>query len=48
MLVYAGFSGAMANGADRVKEIADVIVPTNDEGGAVEFIDRVLRHNQAF
>lgn len=47
MLEYAGHSGAMANGAEKVRAIADVVVPPNDEGGAIVFIDSVIRHNRA-
>jgi hydroxymethylpyrimidine pyrophosphatase-like HAD family hydrolase len=42
MLQYAGYSGAVANGAEAVRMIADVIAPSNDDGGVAWFIDRIL------
>ncbi|MCH8978171.1 MAG: HAD family phosphatase [Armatimonadetes bacterium] len=45
MIEWAGFSGAVANGASAVKQAAEVIVASNDRGGAAEFIASVLgRH----
>ncbi len=42
MIQWAGFSGAVANGVDGVREAADVVVASNDDLGAVEFL-RLLR-----
>lgn len=42
MLGWAGFSGAVANGASAVRDAAEVLVTSNDDGGAAEFIDLVL------
>jgi hypothetical protein len=38
MVRWAGFSGAVANGAAEVREQADLVVASNDNGGAAEFI----------
>ena len=42
MIEWAGFSGAVANGATAVRRAADVVVASNDCGGAAEFIGSVL------
>ncbi|MDR2181300.1 MAG: Cof-type HAD-IIB family hydrolase [Treponema sp.] len=43
MLRWAGFSVAMANGDDRIKEIAALVTDkTNDEDGVAEIIERYV------
>ena len=42
MIEWAGFSGAVANGASAVREAADIVVASNDDGGAAEFIGSAL------
>ncbi|AIE87754.1 Cof-type HAD-IIB family hydrolase [Fimbriimonas ginsengisoli] len=42
MIQWAGVSGAVANGAEAVRAIANVVAPTNDEGGVAWFIDWLL------
>lgn len=44
MLSWAGFSFAVANAHEAVREIADVIVPANDEGGVAAVVDAALEH----
>ncbi|MFQ3587200.1 MAG: Cof-type HAD-IIB family hydrolase [Fimbriimonadaceae bacterium] len=43
MLQWAGFSGAMASAPDGVKAVADVVVPTSQEGGLADFVEKILR-----
>jgi Cof subfamily protein (haloacid dehalogenase superfamily) len=38
MVRWAGFSGAVANAVAEVREQADLVVASNDNGGAAEFI----------
>jgi hydroxymethylpyrimidine pyrophosphatase-like HAD family hydrolase len=38
MVRWAGFSGAVANATSEVREQADLVVASNDHGGAAEFI----------
>lgn len=45
MVDWAGFSGVVANGVGPVREHADLVVASNDEGGAAEFIRAALRFN---
>lgn len=47
MLSWAGFSFAVANAHDAVREIADVIVPANDDGGVAHVIEAALEHLRA-
>ncbi len=42
MLSFAGFSVAMGNGMDRIKEISDFVTKTNDECGVAYAIDRFI------
>lgn len=42
MLGWAGFSFAVANAHPEVQEIADLIVPSNDEGGVAHVINAAL------
>ncbi|MEG0379846.1 MAG: Cof-type HAD-IIB family hydrolase, partial [Eubacterium sp.] len=42
MLKYAGFSVAMKNGIDRVKEISDYVTKTNDEHGVAYAIEKFV------
>jgi hypothetical protein len=42
MLLWAGFSGAVANAQAPVLEQADLVVASNDGGGAAEFIRAAL------
>jgi Cof subfamily protein (haloacid dehalogenase superfamily) len=46
MLAWAGYSGAVSNAAEAVRSAADVIAPSNDEGGVGWFIDEILRHRR--
>lgn len=43
MVAWAGFSGAVANARAEVREQADFVVASNDEGGAAEFVRAALR-----
>ncbi len=43
MVAWAGFSGAVANAVEAVREHADLIVASNDEGGAAEFVRAAVR-----
>ena len=43
MVQWAGFGGAVANAVPEVRDAADVVVGSNDEGGAAEFVRAVLR-----
>jgi Cof subfamily protein (haloacid dehalogenase superfamily) len=43
MVSWAGFSGAVANAVGDVREQADLLVASNNEGGAAEFIRAALR-----
>lgn len=47
MLSWAGFSFAVANAHDAVLEIADVVVPANDDGGVAHVIEAALAHLRA-
>lgn len=42
MVRWAGFSGAVSNGALEVREQANLVVASNDEDGAAEFIRAAL------
>ena len=42
MIRESGLGIAMANSLPEVREGADVVVPSNAEGGAVEAVDRIL------
>lgn len=42
MLEYAGFSVAMGNAYEETKELADVVVASNDEDGVAEAIERFI------
>lgn len=42
MVRWAGFSGAVSNGAREVREQANLVVASNDEDGAAEFIRAAL------
>lgn len=44
MLDWAGFSFAVANAHQAVRDIADVIVPANDEGGVAHVVEAALAH----
>jgi Cof subfamily protein (haloacid dehalogenase superfamily) len=43
MVRWAGLGGAVANAVREVREQADLVVASNDEGGAAEFIRTALR-----
>ena len=43
MVQWAGLGGAVANAVEEVREHADLVVASNDEGGAAEFIRAALR-----
>jgi len=42
MLAYAGFSAAVGNAVNQVKELVNVVVKTNEEGGFAEFVDQFV------
>ncbi len=42
MIEWAGYSGAVANATPAIRGAADVVVASNDDGGAAEFVDSVL------
>ncbi|MBQ9267383.1 MAG: HAD family phosphatase [Clostridia bacterium] len=42
MVKNAGLGVAMANGADQLKELADVIAPSNDEDGVAEIVEKYI------
>lgn len=42
MIEWAGMGACVADGAERVKEIADVVIPTCDEDGVAHFIERFV------
>ncbi len=42
MVEWAGFSVAVANGTDQVKQLADAIVPSNDDQGVARAIHRYV------
>ncbi len=44
MLRWAGLSAAMGNAAEPVKQAAQRVMPTNDEGGVGTFIDTWVLH----
>ena len=44
LLLWAGRSFAVANAVERLHEVADLIVPTNDEGGVVQVVEAALLH----
>jgi len=43
MIKIAGIKGAMENGVDNVKSIADFIAPSNDEDGAAKFLYKLMK-----
>lgn len=42
MLLHAGYSVAMGNACDRVKEISSAVTDTNENDGAAKAIERIL------
>lgn len=42
MLVWAGNAFAVANAVERLHEIADLVVPSNDDGGVVHVVEAAL------
>jgi Cof subfamily protein (haloacid dehalogenase superfamily) len=42
MVAWAGIGAAMGNGAQELKDTADVVAPSNDEGGVAWFVRRIL------
>ncbi len=42
MMEWAGFSVAMGNGTDQVKQLADAVVPSNDDQGVARAIHRYV------
>ncbi len=42
MIKYAGMGVAMSNGIEKVKAVADLIVPDNDSDGVAYFIDNYV------
>ena len=45
MVEWAGFGGAVSSAVDEVRNAADIVVSSNDEGGVAEFIQAVMRLN---
>ena len=41
MIKVAGIKGAMGNGVEHIKAMADYLAPTNDEDGAVKFLQHL-------
>lgn len=48
MLEYATYSFAMANAKDKIKEVADYTIASNEEGGVVKAIDWMLKKEEMF
>jgi hydroxymethylpyrimidine pyrophosphatase-like HAD family hydrolase len=44
LLEWAGFSFAVENALPALHDIADVIVPSNDNGGVAHVVDAAMRH----
>ena len=44
MLDWAGFSFAVANAHPVIQDIADVVVPSNDDGGVAKVVAAAMRH----
>lgn len=44
MIEWAGVGAAMANAADAVKAVADVIAPSNNDDGVAVIIERLLKN----
>ncbi|MBX3096220.1 MAG: HAD family phosphatase [Fimbriimonadaceae bacterium] len=42
MIEWAGLGAAMASGAQAVKQVADIVMPSNDEDGVAIFIEHIL------
>lgn len=42
MIKIAGIKGAMGNGVEHIRSMADYLAPTNDEDGAVKFLHHLL------
>ena len=45
MLEWAGLSATPTSGAPELKEIADVVVASNDDHGVAEFVEYILERN---
>ena len=46
MIEYAGIGVAMGNAPDALKEIADYVVPSNDEDGAAWAMEHIILNNK--
>ncbi len=44
MLDWAGVSFAVENAHPHVHDVADLIVPSNDEGGVAKVVEAALEH----
>jgi len=44
MLQWAGFSFAVSNAHPRVHDVADAVVPSNDEGGVGHVVEAAMEH----
>lgn len=42
MIEFAGLGVAMGNGVECVREVADIVAPSNDEDGAAQIINRYI------
>ena len=42
MIKVAGIKGAMENGVEHIKAMADYLAPTNNEDGAVKFLQHLI------
>lgn len=44
MIKLSGIGAAMGNAIDEVKEVADIIIGTNDEDGIAVYLENLLQH----
>ena len=45
MVEWVGFGGAVSSAVEEVRNAADIVVASNDEGGVAEFIEAVIKLN---
>lgn len=46
MIKYAGLGVAMKNGSENIKEVADYITDSNDEGGVAKVVEKFILENK--
>jgi len=46
MVEWAGLGGAVATAVEEVRQVADLVVASNDDGGVAEFIYTVIERNR--